>query len=338
MTKNVFRCVPVCCAVLLFCVWARAAEVSPAPAWIHVSKAPAPLFDDPIWHGAADPFVVWMPGKGAARRGEWWMYYTQRRAAIPNPVGVNWCHGTAIGIATSQDGIHWKYIGICKGGHGLGDPLRARVTWWAPCFAWQKSGLQMFVVEVHGIFNGWTGRATIEHFSSKDGVHWNFVSTVPLSSSRCIDPTLWKIKGKWYMWYKDEHHGSHIWMAQSTHLNHWSGDRQVVAWPSQEAPYVWRWHHAFWMITDTDTHGLRIYRSQTGTGNWVYNSTVLARANGRRPRDNSPGHHPAIVMQHGQCVLFYFSQFGRRSYIQIAKLIVGPKGKVKCLRNEYAPH
>ncbi len=322
--------------LLLTCV-IPAETPAAAPAWIHVSKAPAPLFDDPVWHGAADPFVVWMPNKGANHTGQWWMYYTQRRAAMRHPPGVLWCHGTAIGIATSADGIHWKYRGICRGPHGLGDPMKAHVTWWAPCFAWQKGTLEMFVVEVHGIFTSWTGRATIEHFASKDGVHWTFISTVPLSSSRCIDPTLWKIHGKWYMWYKDERHGSRIWMAESTHLNHWRDDRQVVAWPSQEAPFVWRWHHAYWLITDTDSHGLRIYRSKSGTGHWVYNATVLAGANGRRTLDNAPGHHPAVITQKRQCVLFYFTQFGRRSYIQMAHLVINKQGKARCLRNEYAP-
>ncbi len=322
------------CMLLSFTVWAR--KLTASPAWIHVSRAPAPLFDDPVWHGAADPFVVWMPGKGADHKGQWWMYYTQRRATLHHPQGVIWCHGTAIGIASSPDGIHWKYRGICQGPHGLGDPMTARVTWWAPCFAWQKGTLQMFVVEVHGIFTSWTGRATIEHFASKDGIHWKFISTVPLSSSRCIDPTLWKIRGNWYMWYKDEHHGSHIWMAESKHLNHWSKDRQVVAWPAQEAPFVWRWQHAYWLITDA-RGGLRIYRSITGTGHWVYNTTILGRANGRRKLDNAVGHHPAVITQKGQCILFYFTQFGRRSYIQIARLVIGKNGKVQCLRNEYAP-
>src|SRR5689334_9359646 len=68
-----------------------AADTPPAnqaaaePAKIDIEHAPAPLFDDPVWHGASDPFVIWMPGKGdggsvVKGSGEWWMYYTQRRA------------------------------------------------------------------------------------------------------------------------------------------------------------------------------------------------------------------------------------------------------------------
>jgi hypothetical protein len=54
---------------------------------IAVENAPAPLYDDPVWHGASDPAVVWLPGKGDA--GEYWMYYTQRRATLSNPDGVD---------------------------------------------------------------------------------------------------------------------------------------------------------------------------------------------------------------------------------------------------------
>src|SRR5215831_12042126 len=38
-----------------------------------VHKAPAPLFRDPIFDGAADPVVVYNREKK-----QWWMFYTQR--------------------------------------------------------------------------------------------------------------------------------------------------------------------------------------------------------------------------------------------------------------------
>ena len=47
----------------------RGPEESPAAGTacaprIAVEEAPAPLYDDPVWHGASDPAVVWLPGKG----------------------------------------------------------------------------------------------------------------------------------------------------------------------------------------------------------------------------------------------------------------------------------
>src|SRR5262245_31061247 len=112
------------------------AVAQPQPKRIDVSRAPSPLFDDPEWHGATDPFVIWNPVKK-----RWFMCYTQRRATLPNPTGVNWVHGSKIGIATSEDGTKWSYLGTTKGDHDLSDPLTAKglgpepgVTWWAPAF------------------------------------------------------------------------------------------------------------------------------------------------------------------------------------------------------------
>ena len=82
------------------------------PPRIAIENAPAPLYDDPVWHGASDPAVVWLPGKG--EHGQYWMYYTQRRATLENPKGVDWVHGSAIGIANSPDGLKWTYDGVAQ--------------------------------------------------------------------------------------------------------------------------------------------------------------------------------------------------------------------------------
>ena len=66
------------------------------PQTIEVST-PAPLFRDPIYDGVADPVLVWNPIKKV-----WSMFYTQRRAKLDLP-GVEWCHGSEIGVAESDD-------------------------------------------------------------------------------------------------------------------------------------------------------------------------------------------------------------------------------------------
>src|SRR5512139_3120877 len=58
-----------------------------------------PLFRDPIYDGAADPVVIWNK-----QQKKWWMLYTNRRANIIDSTGVQWVHGTRIGIAESVDG------------------------------------------------------------------------------------------------------------------------------------------------------------------------------------------------------------------------------------------
>ena len=67
--------------------------------------APKPLWDDPIYHGAADPVVIWNK-----KKKEWWMFYTNRRATIDDTTGVRWVHGTRIGVAVSKDGNNWRYL------------------------------------------------------------------------------------------------------------------------------------------------------------------------------------------------------------------------------------
>ena len=72
--------------------------------------APQPLYRDPIYDGAADPVVIWNP-----RVERWWMFYTNRRANVPDLPGVSWVHGTPIGIAESADGgTTWKYVGTAE--------------------------------------------------------------------------------------------------------------------------------------------------------------------------------------------------------------------------------
>jgi hypothetical protein len=61
-------------------------------------------YRDPVYDGATDPVVV-----RCRESGEWWMFYTQRRASAPGP-GVAWVHGTDIGVAVSADnGGSWTY-------------------------------------------------------------------------------------------------------------------------------------------------------------------------------------------------------------------------------------
>src|ERR1700752_1450616 len=81
--------------VILFALVADAQKIKPAP---------KPVYADPIHDGAADRVIIW--NKKANR---WWMFYTNRRANIQDTTGVQWVHGTKIGIAESKDGSVWKY-------------------------------------------------------------------------------------------------------------------------------------------------------------------------------------------------------------------------------------
>lgn len=61
------------------------------------NTVPKPLYDDPVYHGAADPVIIYNKAKK-----NWWMFYTNRRATI-NDSTVQWVHGTRIGIVESKE-------------------------------------------------------------------------------------------------------------------------------------------------------------------------------------------------------------------------------------------
>ena len=94
------------------------------------------------------------------------------------------------------------------------------------------------------------------------------------------------------------------------------------------------------MIVDAKG-GLRIYNSPNGLDQWQYNTTVLAGAEGIRPKDGGVGHHPGMVLQTAadgteQSLIFYFTQQRTLTWIQLAELELGTDGKVFCNRNKYA--
>lgn len=314
---------------------AGAEGVSP-PAAVEVPEFPvarvgAPLFDDPVWHGAADPSVIWHP-----ERKEWWIYYTQRRAALENPKGVDWCHGSAIGIATSKDGIEWKYDGICTGDAGLGTPMEGGFSWWAPCVIHEGGQFHLFVSWVDGIYTDWTGKRFIKHFTSADGRRWQYRMTLPLSSDRCIDACVHRVGDRWMLWYKDEAHGSKTHAVSSADFKEWKLEGAVVADVGHEAPLVWRWKGAYWMMVDAWANGLRIYRSADGVGGWQHHGTVLQEP-GVREKDGVQGGHPFVLVQGDKAVVFYHVHHarGRETVLQCAELEMGADGRIVCDRDKH---
>ena len=75
-----------------------------------IEHAPAPLFRCPIYDGPTDPTLEWN-----TERQEWWMFYTQRRANVPNLQEVACVYGSKVGIAaTKNNGKNWYYVGAAN--------------------------------------------------------------------------------------------------------------------------------------------------------------------------------------------------------------------------------
>ena len=89
MIKNLF--------CFLICIWQCLHVPAQFPETDFQLSAENPFFSDKKWGGAADPVMVWNE-----HYKEWFVYYTQRRAYYDGQ-GVEWMHGSSIGIASSKE-------------------------------------------------------------------------------------------------------------------------------------------------------------------------------------------------------------------------------------------
>lgn len=312
---------------------------------IIIEEAPAPLFRDPIFDGAADPSVVWN-----ANAEEWWIFYTQRRANVPSQ-GVAWCYGSGIGIAVSQDqGKSWFYKGTCEGMNFEEGAL----TYWAPEIVESDGLYHMFVTLIRGIYHDWGGQRNIVHFTSSDLLNWEFQSSLPLTSDRVIDPGVIQLaNGTWRLWYKDEAAGSITKAAESNNLFEWRIiDKSSASDRSHEAPNVMFWKGSYWLLTDTG-QGIGVYKSSNGD-EWAPQAMIMDQF-GQRTDDGWYGQHPDVVILNDRAFIFYFVHPGRnlfdnpdfessyiktfpfewkRTSLQIAELEI-VEGVLSCNRDKY---
>lgn len=264
------------------------------------ASTPAPLFRDPVYDGVADPVLIWNPDRQA-----WWMFYTQRRAKIDVP-GVEWCHGTEIGVAESSDyGFSWNYLGTLT----LSHPDKA-YTFWAPDVVLDDEGVfHLFPSYVPGkpeTHRNWGGERHIFHYTSKDLWNWKFQERVPLSSNYCIDATLFrKPDGMWRMWYKDEGHDSKTLAVESRDLKTWNPvEDPGVSELYGEGPKTFWFRGYYWLIKDPNS-GLDVYRS-SDLESWIYQGKILDQP-GTRNSDGTIGKHADVVVFGEQAYIIYFT-------------------------------
>lgn len=304
------------------------------------SRAPAPLFRDPIYDGAADPTVVWNH-----RERCWWVVYTNRRATAP-AVGVSWVHGTDIGVASSGNGgATWTYRGTLQGLEF--EP--GRNTFWAPEVVFHAGLYHMFVSYVRGVPTDWSGSRSIVHYTSEDLWSWSFQSIIPLSSKRVIDAAVARLPGgSFRMWYKDEEHGSHTYASDSGDLRTWTKGGPCITDMAHEGPNVFFWRGRYWLIADR-WQGLLVYHSEDAS-NWRRQGDILS-GGGTRPDDNAYGQHADVLVQGDDAYIFYFTHPGRppgvelegeggyerrRSSLQVARLALSGRELV-CDRDAAFP-
>lgn len=263
------------------------------------------LYRDPVYDGATDPRVV------IDQSGRWWMFYTQRRASLEDAgPGVSWIHGSRIGVATSEDGVAWRYDGTLE--PAASDlvlepgppPVGIDRTHWAPEVVWDGAQWRMYLTEIDGIPDRWPGfvREIVEYVSD-DLRHWERRGSLALSSDRVIDAAVARTPdGLWRIWYKDEAADSVTMVASSPDLGEWRLDGVAIGGRPHEGPTVFELGGFWWMIVD-EWRGMGVYRSDDGI-RWLRqgdeDAVILADAPG-----GGHGNHGAHV-HHGDELWFYF--------------------------------
>lgn len=269
--------------------------------------APKPLYDDPVYHGAADPVIVYNKAKK-----KWWMLYTNRRASIDDST-VQWVHGTRIGIAESNDGANWKYVDTCNINYRPDEGY----THWAPDVIEYKGAYHMYLTYVPGTFTDWNHPRVIVHLTSKDLVNWKYQGTLKLVNEKVIDASVYKINDTlWRMWYNNEKDGKSIYYAESRDLYTWIDKGKAIA-TRGEGPKVFYWQQQSFMIVDA-WKGMEVF-SSNDLLNWKKQSTRILENPGKGKDDQAIGGHCDVVVNNGKAYLFYFTHPGRRKDKPAAK-------------------
>lgn len=267
-----------------------------------------PLFRDPVYDGPADPTLIWNP-----KVNKWWMFYTNRRANVPDLKGVTWVHGTLIGIAESADGgATWKYVGTAD--IKLPESFGGKdATLWASDVVRGDDGKwNMFLTVVPGIFDNWNHPRSIVRLTSKNLRSWKYEQTLSLVSDRVIDADLIKMPdGVWRMYYNNERDKKSIYLTESKDFKSWTEKGKVIGDKPAEGPVLFRWQEKYWMIVD-QWKGLGVYRSDNGN-DWQPQAENLLSGAGKGTDDEVQGQHADVVVSGDRAFLFYFTHPGRRA-------------------------
>ena len=300
----------------------------------------APIYSDELWQGASDPCVIRREGGGP---GEWWMFYTQRRALLEAP-GVEWVHGSRIAVAVSTDGgASWQYRGVVDGLDPSGDELlntQALNTHWAPEVVRFGGKYHMYLTWIAGTPDAWAGHERhIVHFESDTLETWTRVGRIDVGTDFAIDAAVARTPdGLLRMWFKDEAAGSTTWSAVSDDGYGWRPEGIVIDGEPHEGPNVFELGGWWWLIVD-EWRGQGVYRSADGV-HWQRQEQPLLAEPGEHPLDREVGRHADVVVDGDTAIIFYFTHPGydgveldaatplsaRRTAIHAAQLSVGKEG------------
>lgn len=295
-----------------------------------------PLYRDPIYDGAADPTLIWNE-----KEQRWFMFYTNRRANLLHTNGVDWVHGTPIGIAESTDGgASWTYR--CDANINYGGK---EYTYWAPDVIEEGGIYHMFLTIVPGTFTDWKHEREIVRLTSTNLIDWKFAEKCELISDKVIDAGMIKApNGLWRMYYNNERDNKSIYYSESKDLRNWTNYGKVISDQRGEGPKVFHWKDKYFMVVD-NWKGLGIYSSDD-MDNWTRQEGYLLQGGGQGIDDGTQGQHCDVVVHKDRAYLIYFNHPGRigdaakqdnyntrRSTLHVVELEY-VNGKVQCDRDQ----
>ncbi len=292
--------------------------------------APKPAFRDPVYDGAADPVVIWNP-----MVKKWWMFYTNRRATETQLPGVSWVFKTPIGIAESENGAHWDYVGNANFPNLPPEAGGDQATLWAPDVIYgDDQKWHMFLSIQAGVAERW-GKVpgSIDHLTSYNLRDWHYESRFNLPVGSYDADVIKMPDGIWRMYYKDPTHGSStFYYLESKDLFTWSEPQKVMSYKG-EGPTIFHWKGYYWLIL-CDGKGFSTFRS-TDAKTWEKQpgGPLMPHGTGTGTDDITTARHGEVVISDNRCYLYYFTHPGRlgehrnkdgfdqrRSSIQIVEL------------------
>ncbi len=269
--------------------------------------APKPLFRDPVYDGAADPCIAWNP---IARK--WWMFYTNRRATETELPGVSWVFKTKVGIAESEDGAHWSYVGTANVPQMSDDLGGKDATLSAPDIVRDDSGSwHMFLSIQAGVAESW-GKVPgyIVQLTSDDLHNWKYDRTLDLPRGSYDAEAIRAPDGKWRLYYKDpSNHASTFYFLESTDLRKWSEPSKVFS-TQGEGPAMFSWKGSHWMIL-CDGRGFKTFHSSDAKG-WTQQpgGPLMPHGSGAGVDDATTARHGDVIVNKGRAWLYYFTHPG----------------------------
>ena len=270
--------------------------------------APKPAFRDPVYDGAADPIVIWNP-----MVEKWWMFYTNRRATETHLPGVSWVFKTPIGIAESENGANWSYVGNANFPNLPIEAGGDSATLWAPDIVYGDDGYwHMYLSVQAGIAERW-GKVPgyIDHFVSNNLRDWTFESRFDLPVGSYDAEVIKMPNGIWRMYFKDpSNRASTFYFMESKDLKKWS-EKKLVMSTKGEGPTIFNWKGYYWMIL-CDGSGFKTFRS-VDAEKWDLQpgGPLMPEGSGTGTDDEATARHGEIVISNGRAYFYYFTHPGQ---------------------------